>query len=180
MQCPTIIKGHAQMKNGVTYDGSAVPADACESPLRRPGAFSLIFYRAVRLLLGGVFLYAGSGKLLELRAFSVSICSYGILPDFLCIYAAIFFSLVEIASGVGLMADRRGCLSIITSLLLVFSLVLWFGVLNELDVDCGCFSASEQAEHHDLRMALYRDLVMILGAFYLYGWRRFYRLRRMV
>lgn len=168
------------MKNVVTYDSAAIPADADKSPIRHPGSFSLLFYRAVRILLGGVFLYAGSGKLLELRAFSVSICSYGILPDYLCIYSAIFFSLVEIAAGGGLMADRRGSLSAITSLLLVFSFVLWFGVLNELDVDCGCFSASEQAEHHDLRMALYRDLMMILGAFFLYGWRWFYKLRRTV
>lgn len=168
------------MKNGITIDGTQALTDAGENPARSPGAVSFLFYRVVRIIIGGVFLYAGSGKILELKAFSVSICSYGILPDFLCIYAAIFFSLVEIASGAGLVADRRGCLSIITALLVIFSLVLWFGILNDLNVDCGCFSASEQAMHHDLRMALYRDLAIIFGAIFLYGWRWFYKLRRIV
>ncbi|MBI5843811.1 MAG: DoxX family membrane protein [Deltaproteobacteria bacterium] len=167
------------MKNGVAYDGAASTAEENGSP-ERPGALSLFFYRALRIAIGGVFLYAGSGKILELKAFSVSICSYGLLPDSLCIYAAVFFCLVEIAAGAGLMADRRGSLSVITGLLAVFSIVLWFGVLNDLNVDCGCFSASEQAEHHDLRMALYRDLMMMAGAFSLYVWRSFYKLRRMM
>ena len=56
-------------------------------------------------------------------------------------------------------------------MLAMFVFVLWFGILKDLDIDCGCFSAEELKEHGTLRGALFRDLWMIAGAMYLYGWR---------
>jgi hypothetical protein len=44
-----------------------------------------------------------------------------------------------------------------------------------LDVDCGCFGPEDpEAEaFHGLRLSLFRDLVMMAGVVFIYGWRRY-------
>jgi hypothetical protein len=61
-------------------------------------------------------------------------------------------------------------------MLVLFAGVLWFGVLKGLEIDCGCFSPAEVAEHDGLRQALYRDLGLLAVAAYLYLWRLWPRL----
>jgi hypothetical protein len=48
-----------------------------------------------------------------------------------------------------------------------------------LDVDCGCFGPEDpEAEaFHGLRLSLYRDLAMMAGVFFIYGWRRYRAIR---
>jgi hypothetical protein len=43
-----------------------------------------------------------------------------------------------------------------------------------LDVDCGCFGPDdyEADAFHGLRQSLYRDMVMLAGIAFIYGWRR--------
>lgn len=53
----------------------------------------------------------------------------------------------------------------------MFIIVLWYGILNNLEIDCGCFSTEELASHDSLRKAFYRDLVMLAGAMYIYFFR---------
>jgi hypothetical protein len=42
-------------------------------------------------------------------------------------------------------------------------------------VDCGCFGPEDpEAEaFHGLRLSLFRDLVMMAGVVFIYGWRRY-------
>ena len=49
------------------------------------------------------------------------------------------------------------------ALLALFVGVLWFGILNHLDVDCGCFSLEEQRGQASLKAAFVRDWVMAAG-----------------
>jgi hypothetical protein len=46
-------------------------------------------------------------------------------------------------------------------LLALFVFVLGYGVLGDLDVDCGCFGAEELNKQAGLRTAFYRDLILI-------------------
>ncbi|MEJ2158353.1 MAG: DoxX family protein, partial [Desulfobacteraceae bacterium] len=59
-------------------------------------------------------------------------------------------------------------------LLLLFMMVLGYGIWLGLDVDCGCFAAGdpEGGAYHGLRPALYRDAVMLAGMGYLILWKR--------
>lgn len=134
-------------------------------------------YRMVRWSLGSVFIYAGGTKLLDVEAFSVLIDSYGILPDFLLMAAAIGLPLLEVVAAMGLIADIRGSLTAIGGLLAVFMAILAYGIWMGLDVDCGCFGPedAESRAYHGLRSALYRDCVMLAGVLYLYVWRAFRR-----
>lgn len=128
-------------------------------------------YFAVRILLAIVFIYAGLAKLTDIRAFAGLMSEYGLLPRYLLLPAAIGLPLAELIAGVGLLLEVRGSLSAITAMLLMFAAVLWFGILQGLDVDCGCFSAEELAGHDALRSALYRDIGLMAVAAYLYWWR---------
>ncbi len=46
----------------------------------------------------------------------------------------------------------------------MFIVVLWYGILNNLDIDCGCFSIDEQKTHDSLKEAFHRDWAMLGGA----------------
>lgn len=135
-------------------------------------------YLALRLALGVVFVYAGAVKLMDPKAFAITISRYGLAPDFLLAPAAIGLPALEVLAGLGLILEVRASLSLITAMLLMFATVLWFGVLQGLSIDCGCFSAEEQAGHDDLRTALQRDLMMLAAAAYLYFHRWRERARR--
>ncbi|MCF8035082.1 MAG: DoxX family membrane protein [Desulfarculaceae bacterium] len=139
------------------------------------GLINLIFsrwnYRLLRWMLAVVFIYAGTVKLLDPGAFASIIARYGILPQALVPWAALGLPSLEVLAGLGLAVDLKGSLNTITVMLVLFVVVLWWGVLQGLDIDCGCFSSSELAEHDELRQALMRDLMMLAAAAYLYLWR---------
>ena len=129
-------------------------------------------YRVVRVVLGVVFVWAGSVKLADPEGFAEIISSYELVPETLLLVVAVGLPVLEVFAGLGLVFDIRGSLVTILGLLALFVFVLWFGILKDLDIDCGCFSPTDLAEHMTLRQAMYRDFVMMAGAFYLFWWRR--------
>jgi hypothetical protein len=136
-------------------------------------------YRLCRWTLGGIFIYAGGTKLLEPEIFAVLIEAYGIVPEGLLMPVAIGLSFLEVIAGIGLLFDIRGSLALITGLLVLFMVVLVYGIWMGLDVDCGCFGPEDpEAEaFHGLRLSLFRDLVMMVSVFFIFGWRRYRSIR---
>jgi uncharacterized membrane protein YphA (DoxX/SURF4 family) len=131
-------------------------------------------YNVVRICLSALFIYGGIIKLLDPKAFARTISSYDIVPDVFLPVVAVGLPLLETVAGVGLLFDIRGSLAVISGLLTLFVVVLGFGILKDLDVDCGCFGAEELAQQGSLRQALYRDLALIgIIVPYLYLSRRF-------
>jgi len=124
--------------------------------------------RLVRFSLGSVFIYAGLSKLLDPKAFARVLSQYDLIPESLLAPVAIGLPALEFLAGLGLIFAIRGSLSIIFGLLITFVIVLWYGILNNLNIDCGCFSPEEIKGYTSLRHALYRDIVMIAAAIYLY------------
>lgn len=129
------------------------------------------------MALSGVFIYSGVVKLFDVKGFAVLISEYGLVPSELLAPVAIGLPLFEVLAGVALLFEIPGALTAIFSMLLMFCAVLWYGILKNLNIDCGCFSTAELAGQESLRQALYRDFVMIAicGLLYLY---RFLRLKR--
>ena len=125
-------------------------------------------YRVIRFILGSIFIYAGFIKLIDPKAFAQTISQYDIVPAFLLAPFAIGLPALEFLAGLGLILNIRGSLSVIFSLLVVFTAVLGYGILNDLNVDCGCFSPEEITGRNNLRQAFYRDLFMIAGVFLLF------------
>jgi len=128
----------------------------------------------VRLALGILFVWAAVLKLMDLEVFAKTITAFGLLPKPLVGWAAIGLPLLELIAALGLILDLRGSLAVITGLLVLFSLILGYGLWLGLDIDCGCYGPGdpEKEAFSSLRSSLYRDIAMLAGVFYLYWWRR--------
>ncbi|NPU83966.1 MAG: DoxX family membrane protein [Syntrophaceae bacterium] len=131
-------------------------------------------YHLLRVAMAALFLYAGGVKLLDPKAFAVTISAYNLIPEPLLPVVAIGLPLVEVIAGIGLLFQVRGSLTGIAALMVLFIAVLGYGILSDLDVDCGCFGAEELARRSSLQDAFIRDLV-ITGIVipYLYWYQRF-------
>lgn len=130
-------------------------------------------YRVVRWALSITFFYAGITKLIDLEAFGIIIDAYGLLPENLIMPVAIILPGLEVVAAVGLIFDMRGCLIVITGLLILFLGILGYGIWMGLNIDCGCFAPEdpESRAYGGLRAAFYRDLVMAAGVVYMFVWR---------
>ena len=132
--------------------------------------------------LGGVFLYAAFPKLFDLKGFAVIIDAYGIVPESALIPVALVLSTLEAACGIGIFFNRGRNLSltVLLGLLLLFIGTLSYGLWLGLDIDCGCFGKDDPEHQYfsNLRVALYRDLFLLLPVAYLY-WHGWYNTKRM-
>jgi uncharacterized membrane protein YphA (DoxX/SURF4 family) len=126
----------------------------------------------VRLGLGIVFIYAGVVKLSDPKAFARIISQYNLIPDPLLPLTAIGLPALEVLAGIGVILGLRGSLHLMFSLLVFFVFILWYGILSNLDVDCGCFSAEDLKHQAGLWQAFYRDWIMIGAVIFLYVSRR--------
>ena len=135
-----------------------------------PGTLAAWLVRTCRLGLGVIFVWSGVAKLIEPQSFALTIGAFGLLPAQWIAPLAAALSLFEVAAGAGLLFDVRGSLEAITALLLLFTAILVYGLWLGLDIDCGCFGPGdpEGNAYHGLRPALYRDLVMLSAAGFLF------------
>lgn len=127
-----------------------------------------------RWTLGGVFIVAGVLKASDPVVFATLIEAYGLVPGLLLMPVALALIALEIAAGAGLLLGVRGSLEAVTGMLVLFILVLAWGMHLGLDVDCGCFGPGDpEAEaFHGLGTTLLRDLAMLAAATWLFIRRR--------
>lgn len=112
-----------------------------------------------RVIVGGLFLYAGIVKALDPRAFAGEIAAYRLFPYGLNLLIAATLPWIEIVSG-GLVLGGRKLLpaaAVLLALETVFALVLISGIVRGLTIDCGCFGSGAGIS---LPMALLRDLLL--------------------
>jgi len=122
--------------------------------------------RLIRLSIGSLFIYTGFIKLTDIRAFAKTISQYDLVPDYFLAPVAFLLPLVELIAGLGLIFSIPGSLAAISGMLVMFVALLGYGILNDMNIDCGCFSAEELNSRNSLVQAFYRDIVMI-GALFL-------------
>jgi hypothetical protein len=131
-------------------------------------------YRILRFGLAALFIYGGATKLIDPKSFARILSLYDIIPDMALPFIAIGLPLLETVAGIALLFDIRGSLATISGLLGLFVFVLGYGILTDLNVDCGCFGAQELAQKASLRHAFYRDLFLVgIVVPVLYLYRRF-------
>lgn len=119
---------------------------------------------ALRVVLGGIFIYAGYVKLRDpWQLFAASIASYDLVPMWVGEIVAKAFPWVEIAMGLGLVIGRRLLTpsAVLTAVVLIFfNVMLWRAFLQGKEIDCGCFGAGEALTWK----TLVRDGSMLAGA----------------
>jgi len=96
-----------------------------------------------RLVLGGLFVYAGIVKVLDPLDFAQDIRNYRLVGQALSFLAAVVLPWLEILAGVALAAGvwTRASALIISGLLVFFILLTLVTIARGLDVECGCFGA---------------------------------------
>jgi len=101
----------------------------------------LLFF--VRIVLGGLFIYAAVPKIADPFLFSVQLYNYRLLPVPLVGLVAAVLPWVEFAAGMLLVVGfkPRAASCIVSCLLTIFTLALFINTLRGIDVECGCFAA---------------------------------------
>ena len=126
-----------------------------------------LLLHALRLGLGGVFLYAGLQKAFAPQEFVQTIQNYALIPSLdLVILLAVYVPWLEIAVGAALIARRLelGALILSTMLLLIFTGALTSGWARGLDISCGCFARDGAKISTHFPELLARDLALLLTA----------------
>jgi uncharacterized membrane protein YphA (DoxX/SURF4 family) len=98
---------------------------------------------ALRLVLGGLFVYAGAVKVLEPLDFAQNIRNYQLVGQSLSFVAAIVLPWLEILAGLALILGvwTRSAALVVTGLLVFFVVLTAVTMARGLDVDCGCFGS---------------------------------------
>jgi len=96
-----------------------------------------------RLVLGGLFVYAGAVKAFDPLDFAQNIRNYQLVGQSLSFVAAIVLPWLEILAGLALILGvwTRGAALAVTGLLVFFIVLTAVTMVRGLDVDCGCFGS---------------------------------------
>nr|WP_321466442.1 MauE/DoxX family redox-associated membrane protein [uncultured Desulfobulbus sp.] len=147
-----------------------------ESTLRRRLPFlitRLTVFVCIRWVLAAIFIYSGAIKLFDPSRFAQIISGFGLLPKPLLMPTAILLPLTELIAGIGLLFNKRGSLTAITLMLVLFMGVLSYGISLGLDIDCGCFGPEDpEYAYKGLKTAMVRDSVMMIAILCLFWQRR--------
>jgi uncharacterized membrane protein YphA (DoxX/SURF4 family) len=99
----------------------------------------------LRLLLGGLFVYAGASKMADPGAFEEAIVAYRLVGREIAMPLAHYLPWVEVVCGLALASGwrrvYRGGLWVGAGLTGLFIGALGSAVWRGLDIDCGCFGA---------------------------------------
>lgn len=116
----------------------------------------------LRVIFGGVFVYAGVLKALNPALFLMDVRSFDILGDPWAAVVALVLPWLEIVAGLLVIAWRRGrggALLVLQGALVVFLAAILWSWARGLDITCGCFGAAEnRTSYPDL---VVRDLILL-------------------
>lgn len=129
-----------------------------------------IIYHASRLLLGGLFCYAGVGKAVDVTAFAGQVANYQLLPYAWNFLVAATLPYVEMLAGVLLLLNTRvrPAIVVLGGLTITFMLILLTVMARGLDIDCGCFRSDGQTT---AAAAFVRDIGLLFLAVAVYRLR---------
>jgi uncharacterized membrane protein YphA (DoxX/SURF4 family) len=107
---------------------------------------SAILYWLVGLIVAAIFIYAGTIKALDPVQFASDIDNYKILPWPISVALAFYLPWLEIFCGFAVVVRLlyRGALSLLTVLILVFTVATVTAKVRGLDITCGCFGHASQ------------------------------------
>ncbi len=123
---------------------------------------------ALRILLGGVFVWAALPKLMDPPAFAKTLHGYALFPAWSIHPMALSVPMLELLCGSLLVLGVwvRAMVAQLTLLLMAFILSLSINLYREHPVDCGCFGSSTVQKSQDelladMRFDVYRDFALL-------------------
>ncbi|MFO7971730.1 MAG: MauE/DoxX family redox-associated membrane protein [Desulfobacterales bacterium] len=124
-----------------------------------------------RLILGGVFVYAGFVKILHPASFAEAVYRYQILPDIFINLTAVVLPWLEFFLGTFLVLGfwMPGSVILSNILLVCFLGASIFNVSRGLDISCGCFSTAAVETSLDIWTILRDASFLGMAVFLLYA-----------
>ena len=124
------------------------------------------FQLGVRLIMGGLFIYAGLGKIGSPIDFASQIYNYKLIPSQMIGLLSVVIPWLEVLAGGALFLGlkAKGGAFTISGLLALFIAVLVISAVRGLDVECGCFSGVERRVG---LLAVVEDMAMLAGGLFL-------------
>jgi uncharacterized membrane protein YphA (DoxX/SURF4 family) len=121
--------------------------------------------RILRIALGAVFVWASLDKLLDPQGFAGIIHNYKILPPQMVNLVAVALPWVELVCGILLVTGLlyRGGVLIINCLLIAFMTILAYNLYRGLDIQCGCFTLSPDANRIAATDLMIDGILLIMG-----------------
>ena len=118
----------------------------------------------LRLILAGVFLYAGIIKSTASEQFFVALVPFTFLPEALLLPISQGLPIIEILVGILILIPKTHRLGagLALALLLVFMTVLAWALTQGIIVSCSCFGENDAPSAWKMMLAIVRNL--ILGA----------------
>jgi len=137
---------------------SSIASESRTKGFRLSGTLFLIISR---ILLGGLFLYAGFSKAADPDGFIADIARFQLLPEWAISPLAIYLPFLEILTGLALLSGvfYLGALFLANGMLVMFSSGLSLAWWRGLDITCGCFGKG--FGDLPLHWALLRNVVLI-------------------
>jgi uncharacterized membrane protein YphA (DoxX/SURF4 family) len=122
----------------------------------------LLLVTILRILVSGIFLYAGVLKLQDADGTLVAVYQYHLLSWQMAGVLAVFLPFVEITAALGLWIPRLqlGASLLVIGLNLLFITALASAVARNLDVSCGCFGTTDLRTTSGIRLA--EDAILLL------------------
>jgi putative oxidoreductase len=117
-----------------------------------------------RLVVAGVFAFAGVHKLLALDTFAQDIANYQAFPHWTWNLAAAIVPILEILGALAVLTGfkRRAAAIVLGALNVAFIGLIFSVIWRGIDLSCGCFGAAAEADAVGWPMLL-RDLALMLA-----------------
>jgi putative oxidoreductase len=121
------------------------------------------FLLASRLIVGGVFIWAGALKIADPLDFAQSIKNYQFFPHDLTFFIAVILPWLEVICGSLLVigAFKRSSSAILSLLLVGFIGLVTIALVRGIDTSCGCFGSFSRRA--DLTLILSDAVLLVLS-----------------
>ncbi len=124
-----------------------------------------------RLILGGVFIWAGIIKITNPLGFAQDISNYQILPQSISFFLALFLPWIEVICGVFIITGLflRSSSLFLSGLLGGFLILMIVTLIRGIDVECGCFGSLSR--HVDYKLLL-TDCALLFFSLNIFFYRK--------
>lgn len=120
----------------------------------------------LRLVVGGIFIWAGLAKMPEFELFAQVVRSYDFVPEPLAVPFTLALPWIEVSTGLCLVIGLwiRYSAMIVVLLMLSFMGALAWGLYHGADVPCGCFGFDDDFRNVSIAEALVRNTFILAAA----------------
>ena len=119
----------------------------------------------VRLIVGGIFIFAGYNKFIDLQVFELAVRNYSIINDPWVAILEMILPPFELLIGllIVLRTLYMGSLVLVTTLTLTFIFALCSLLVRDINIECGCLGLSNSIE-----LQILIDITILGACFYLF------------